>query len=58
MNQKPIPEKFKIEPHHCNEYLINGELRKWEGNTAEVFSVIKTSNKQGKISPTFFRNCP
>ena len=58
MNKKAIPEKFKIKPHHCNQYLINGELRKWEGNTTEVFSVIKTPNKQGEISPTFLGTVP
>ena len=46
MNEQNIPEKFKIKPQHSNHYLINGELRKWEGNTTEVYSVIKTPNKQ------------
>jgi len=58
MNKKAIPEKFKIKPHHSNHYLINGELRKWEGNTTEVFSVIKTPNNQGEIGPTFLGTVP
>ena len=58
MNEQHIPEKFKIKPQHSNHYLINGELRKWEGNTTEVYSVIKTPNKQGEIGPTFLGTVP
>ena len=58
MNEQNIPEKFKIKPQHSNHYLINGELRKWDGNTTEVYSVIKTPNKQGEISPTFLGTVP
>ncbi|MDG1328906.1 MAG: aldehyde dehydrogenase family protein, partial [Flavobacteriaceae bacterium] len=58
MNKKAIPEKFKMKPHHSNHYLINGELRKWEANTTEVYSVIKTPNNQGEIGPTFLGTVP
>jgi len=58
MNKKAIPEKFKMKPHHSNHYLINGELRKWEGHTTEVYSVIKTPNNQGEIGPTFLGTVP
>ncbi|MBT4918813.1 MAG: NADP-dependent glyceraldehyde-3-phosphate dehydrogenase [Flavobacteriaceae bacterium] len=58
MKEQHIPEKFKIKPQHSNHYLINGELRKWEGNTTEVYSVIKTPNKEGEIGPTFLGTVP
>jgi hypothetical protein len=37
-----IPSEFKIDPYKCDKYLINGDLRKWEGKTSDVFSSIST----------------
>ena len=47
MIEQNIPDKFKITPQHSNLYLVNGELKKWEGETTEVFSVIKTGFNSG-----------
>ncbi|MFD2586681.1 NADP-dependent glyceraldehyde-3-phosphate dehydrogenase [Croceitalea marina] len=40
-----IPEKFKItsEIHH-DTYLINGELKRWRGNTTKVASTISSTD--------------
>jgi len=41
-----IPKEFEIgEPLHIKNYLINGELLKWEGSTTEVFSTISSTKK-------------
>ncbi|MET6990736.1 NADP-dependent glyceraldehyde-3-phosphate dehydrogenase [Sediminicola arcticus] len=39
-----IPAEFEItNVLHHNTYLIDGELRKWEGNSTEVFSTISST---------------
>ncbi|NAS13093.1 NADP-dependent glyceraldehyde-3-phosphate dehydrogenase [Poritiphilus flavus] len=39
-----IPTRFQIhEPIHQSEYLINGELITWQGETADVYSTISTT---------------
>ena len=53
-----IPSEFKIDPYKCDKYLINGDLRKWEGKTSDVFSSISTKNKEGKTNPTFLGSVP
>ena len=41
-----IPEAYKIESLlHQKVYLVNGELRNWEGETAEVYSTISSTSK-------------
>ncbi|WOC40207.1 NADP-dependent glyceraldehyde-3-phosphate dehydrogenase [Polaribacter sp. HL-MS24] len=41
-----IPEKFKITSLlHQKEYLINGELKQWSGETATVFSTISSTEE-------------
>ena len=40
------------EPIHCTQYLVDGELKSWEGGTSEVFSNIYTENSNGDIGPT------
>ena len=40
-----IPDEYKIEPLACEEYLVNGEIKKWKGATSEVFSVIQTDGE-------------
>lgn len=43
-----IPAEFQIkEPIHQTEYLINGELRHWQGPTQSAFSSIYVSNGAG-----------
>ena len=50
-------EKYKIDEIHCREYLVDGELKKWEGDTSEVFSTIDIKEK-GEYSPTLLGSIP
>ena len=40
-----IPEEFLVQPLACDEYLINGKIKKWKGATSEVYSVIPTEGQ-------------
>ena len=41
----PIPQEFQIEHQiHQRHYLVNGELRDWDGPTSEVISTISSSS--------------
>ena len=40
-----IPKEFQINPLTCDEYLVNGVIEKWKGETSEVYSVITTDGK-------------
>lgn len=35
-----IPADYQIEPIHQREYLLNGEMRQWDGPVSEVYSPI------------------
>ncbi|MFL1011987.1 NADP-dependent glyceraldehyde-3-phosphate dehydrogenase [Flavisericum labens] len=51
-----IPEEFKIESiYHQNTYLSNGELKHWEGDTAEVYSTISSTER---YRPTLLGTVP
>ncbi|WP_224491199.1 NADP-dependent glyceraldehyde-3-phosphate dehydrogenase [Robertkochia flava] len=51
-----IPEAFKItEPLQQDTWLVNGELKKWEGKTTEVFSTISS---EGDDTPTLLGSIP
>ena len=51
-----IPENFKIKnPLIQDTYLINGELRKWEGKTTPVYSTISSTEN---YEPTFLGSTP
>ena len=46
MSKVTIPNEFQItKPLHQKKYLINGELRTWEGETANVFSTISSTDE-------------
>ena len=39
-----IPDEYKITTlKHQNTYLVNGELKSWKGDTAEVYSTISST---------------
>ena len=40
-----IPEEFQVQPLACDEYLINGKIKKWKGAASEVYSVIPTEGQ-------------
>ncbi|WP_260441989.1 hypothetical protein [Microcystis aeruginosa] len=46
-----IPEAFRIKtPINQREYLINGELRHWDGEVEEVISPIHIQTDQGLVA--------
>lgn len=42
-----IPEEFRLVPLEQREYLINGELRSWDGPTQEAFSPVCVNTSKG-----------
>ena len=51
-----IPEPFRInEPVNQRTYLLNGELKEWEGLTVEVYSTISSTSE---YSPTLLGSVP
>jgi glyceraldehyde-3-phosphate dehydrogenase (NADP+) len=51
-----IPSEFKITKLlHQDTYLVNGELKKWTGETSEVYSTISSTEK---YSPTLLGTIP
>lgn len=45
-NLAPIPEAFEIkEPIHQRSYLVDGELKEWNGSTSEVVSTISSTTE-------------
>jgi glyceraldehyde-3-phosphate dehydrogenase (NADP+) len=48
---------YKIDVLHCREYLVDGEIKKWNGETSEVFSTID-SNPDTPYSPTLLGSIP
>ena len=48
-NFQDIPEAYKIDSLlHQTTYLVNGELKNWDGETAEVHSTISSTPKYKK----------
>ena len=51
-----IPEAFQItEELHQRTYLVNGELRKWDGDTSPVISTISSTEE---YAPTTLGSVP
>ena len=44
-----IPAEYRIEPIHQREYLLNGEMRSWDGPTADVYSPICLPDAEGTL---------
>jgi glyceraldehyde-3-phosphate dehydrogenase (NADP+) len=56
MGKSTIPSEFKInEVIHQKTYLVNGELKAWNGKTTEVFSTISSTDK---YEPTLLGSIP
>lgn len=52
----PIPTSFQItQPLHQKTYLIDGELKQWQGETTDVFSTISSTEN---YQPTFLGSIP
>ncbi|MBT8245708.1 MAG: NADP-dependent glyceraldehyde-3-phosphate dehydrogenase [Winogradskyella sp.] len=57
--QSDIPKAFQIENTLEQEhYLVNGELKHWQGAKANVFSPIRTVNANGNMKPTRLGSTP
>ena len=44
-----IPTEFRIEPVHQREYLLNGEMRPWNGKVADVYSPVCIPDATGTL---------
>ena len=56
MNSLTIPEEFKIKSLiHQKTYLVNGELRTWNGNVSKVYSTISSTEE---YKPTLLGSIP
>jgi len=53
-----IPELMELKPYTCDQYLVNGQLKKWKGATTEVYSTIYTPNSAGENAPTLLGTIP
>ncbi|MEC9195200.1 MAG: NADP-dependent glyceraldehyde-3-phosphate dehydrogenase [Bacteroidota bacterium] len=53
-----IPEEYKPRLTNFNQYLIDGELKTWTGNMADVYSTIRTENQNGEMAPTLLGSVP
>ena len=53
-----IPQEFQTTPYSCDQYLVDGELKIWKGNTTQVFSTIQTPNEAGEMAPTLLGSIP
>lgn len=52
-NETLIPKEYQIEPVFHTQYLLDGKIHEWEGETSEVFSTIQTNSK-----PTLLGSVP
>ena len=53
-----IPEEYQPQFTNFNQYLIDGELKTWNGNMADVYSTIRTENQNGEMAPTHLGSVP
>ncbi|MCQ0110860.1 glyceraldehyde-3-phosphate dehydrogenase (NADP+) [Zhouia amylolytica] len=54
-----IPEEFQIKKLlNQDTYLVNGQLKKWEGESTPVYSSIHTINNEGIYAPTLLGSIP
>ncbi len=56
-SSKVSPPKFNS-PIHCDQYLVDGVLHTWNGNTSKVYSTIHSEDKEGVLSPTLLGSIP
>ena len=51
-----IPSSFQIiQPLHQRHYLLDGELKQWQGETTDVFSTISSTDQ---YQPTLLGSIP
>ena len=47
-----IPKQYRVAPIRLNQYVCDGELRTWDGDTTPVYSTIETMDQEGNLGPT------
>lgn len=57
-NNQQIPKDIKVAPIFNTSYLIDGEIREWEGPMVEVYSTIPSPNIEGDMAPTLLGSVP
>ncbi|GAB3882527.1 NADP-dependent glyceraldehyde-3-phosphate dehydrogenase [Spirosoma agri] len=57
-NESAIPADYRIEPIHQREYLINGEMRQWDGAVSDVYSPIGIPAEDGTLQRTLVGSFP
>ena len=54
-----VPEPFQVPLNKkYDSYLLNGQIKKWEGKTSEVYSPVYSQNSEGKLEPTLLGTVP
>ncbi|SOD79001.1 NADP-dependent glyceraldehyde-3-phosphate dehydrogenase [Spirosoma fluviale] len=48
-SEDQIPADYRIEPIHQREYLLNGEMRQWDGPVSEVYSPVCIPDQNGVL---------
>ena len=46
-SENEIPEEYKIKEIHQKEYLLNGELIQWNGETTAIYSPVYICTENG-----------
>ncbi|TFF40386.1 NADP-dependent glyceraldehyde-3-phosphate dehydrogenase [Mucilaginibacter psychrotolerans] len=47
--EEEIPEQHRIAEIHQREYLVNGEMRQWDGDVSEVYSPVMLPDADGVL---------
>lgn len=47
-SENEIPEKYRLEPLHQTQYLVNGQLVNWDGRKQEVYSPVCMGQEDGQ----------
>lgn len=58
LNTSEIPGAYRPKLTTFNQYLVDGELKTWNGKMAEVYSTIRTENEKGEMVPTLLGSVP
>lgn len=53
-----IPEQFRIEPLHQRSFLVNGQMKPWNGTTHDVYSPVHTRTADGELVPQLIGSYP
>lgn len=53
-----IPEQFLIEPLHQRSFLVNGQMKSWNGTTHEVYSPVHIRSAEGELIPQLIGSYP